>query len=166
MPTAEFDRLDANMDNRISRFEFDSVATPSTPATSYDRFATVDLNRDGSLVRSEWRGAEDEFTRLDRNRDNRISRAEYDGEVTNETPRSGAWRSGYERGTQEGRAAGREDYTRRQGWDLDGQRELQRAESGYKAQVGPLSEYQAGYREGFREAYRAGFTAAGGKAPR
>ena len=165
-PTAEFDRFDVNKDNRISRFEFDSIASASNSSSSYDRFAAVDLNHDGWLVRSEWRGAEDGFTRLDRNRDNRISRVEYDGEVTNETSRSAAWRSGYQRGTQDGRAAGREDHTRRQGWDLDGQRELERADSGYTAQMGALSDYQAGYREGFREAYRASFTAAGGQAPR
>ncbi|HEY0284283.1 MAG TPA: hypothetical protein VGC23_02765, partial [Vicinamibacterales bacterium] len=106
------------------------------------------------------------FTRLDRNRDNRLSRTEYDAEVTTEPTRSAAWRSGFDRGTQEGRAAGREDQTRRQGWDLEGQRELERADSGYTSQVGTLSDYQAGYREGFRSAYRAGFTEAGGKAPR
>ena len=166
MAAGEFDRFDTNRDNRISRFEFETVATASNPSSHYDRFATVDLNHDGWLVRSEWRGTEAGFTRLDRNRDNRLSRTEYDAEVTTETTRSAAWRSGYDRGTQEGRAAGREDYTRRQGWDLEGQRELERADSGYTPQVGTLSDYQAGYREGFRSAYRAGFTEAGGRAPR
>ena len=125
------------------------------------------MNHDGWLVRSEWRGTEDVFTRLDANRDNRLSHAEI------KTPRSQlrrleaqAWRSGSDRGTQEGRAAGREDHTRRQGWDLEGQRELERADSGYTFQVGTLGDYQAGYREGFRSAYRTGFTAAGGTAPR
>ena len=56
--------------------------------------------------------------------------------------------------------------TRRQGWDLEGQRELEQADSGYTPQVGTMSDYQAGYREGFRVAYRAGFTEAGGRAPR
>lgn len=166
MSPMEFDRFDVNRDNRLSRAEFDNGATASNPSTYYDRFATVDLNHDGWLARSEWRGTEAGFSRLDRNRDNRLSRTEYDAEVTNETSRSAAWRSGYDRGTQEGRAAGREDYTRRQGWDLDGQRELERADSGYTQQVGSLSEYQAGYREGFRTAYRAAFTDAGGRAPR
>ena len=124
------------------------------------------MNHDGWLVRSEWRGAEDGFTRLDGNRDNRLSRTEYDAEVTTDATRSAAWRSGFDRGTQEGRAAGREDQTRRQAWDLEGQRELERADSGYTFQVGTLSDYRAGYREGFRTAYRAGFTEAGGRAPR
>ena len=166
MTSIEFDRFDTNRDNRISRAEFDSVVTASDPSSYYDRFATVDQNHDGWLTRSEWRGNESTFTRLDGNRDNRLSRSEYDADVTNDTTRSAAWRAGYDRGMQEGRAAGREDYTRRQGWDLEGQRELVRADSGYTAQVGTLSEYQNGYREGFRDAYRAGFTEAGGRAPR
>jgi hypothetical protein len=165
MASVDFDRFDVNRDNRISRFEFDNIATASDPSSYYDRFASVDANHDGWLVRSEWRGTEATFTRLDANRDNRLSRSEYDAEVTPEANRSAAWRTGYDRGIQEGRAAGREDFTRRQGWDLEGQRELERADSGYTPQVGTLSDYQAGYREGFRNAYRAGFIEAGGKAP-
>jgi hypothetical protein len=49
---------------------------------------------------------------------------------------------------------------------LEGQRELEQANSGYTSQMGTLSDYQAGYREGFRSAYRAGFADAGGKPPR
>ena len=73
------------------------------------------------------------------------------------TPRGGR---AYDRGIQEGRVAGREDYVRNQGWDLEGQRELERADSGYTPQVGSLSDYQAGYREGFGNAYREGFNSA------
>jgi Ca2+-binding EF-hand superfamily protein len=165
MTSIEFDRFDANRDNRISRSEFDNVAGAADPSTYYDRFAVVDVNHDGWLTRSEWRGTETTFTRLDSDRDNRLSRTEYDAEASTDTTRSAAWRTGYDRGIQEGRVAGREDYTRRQGWDLEGQRELERADSGYTPQVGTLSDYQAGYREGFRNAYRAGFIDAGGKAP-
>jgi hypothetical protein len=64
---------------------------------------------------------------------------------------------GYDRGIKEGMAAGREDFNRNQGWDLEGQRELQSADSGYNSSMGPRTDYQAGYREGFRNAYRAGF---------
>jgi hypothetical protein len=160
MGSSDFTRLDLNRDNRISGFEFEN----DTAAYNDDRFATVDVDHDGWLRRSEWRGSEAAFTRLDTNRDNRLSRSEYDAEVTNETARSAAWRAGHDRGTQEGRAAGREDLSRRQGWDLEGQRELELADSGYTPQVGTLSDYQAGYREGFRDAYRAGFTEAGGRA--
>lgn len=164
MGSADFNRFDTNSDNRISRFEFENVSTYSDndPSSYYDRFATVDVNHDGWLVRSEWRGNEPAFRRSDVNRDNRLSRTEYDAEVpatAQSTPanRSAAWRAGYDRGIQEGRAAGREDFVRSQGYDLEGQRELERADSGYTPQVGTLSDYQAGYREGFRNAYREGF---------
>jgi EF hand len=172
MGDADFNRLDVNRDNRISRYEFENDTAAYndyryTPA----QFNTFDTNRDGWLTRPETRMTAVEFDRFDTNRDNRISRFEFENVATasnpwrDDTNRSAAWRTGYDRGIQEGRAAGREDYTRRQGWDLEGQRELERADSGYTPQVGTLSDYQAGYREGFRNAYRAGFTEAGGRAP-
>jgi Ca2+-binding EF-hand superfamily protein len=174
MNNAEFNRLDTNNDNRLSRFEFETAASsdaysPSSSA-SYspnpnsspvnDRFSAADRNGDGWLTRSEWRGTEATFTLLDTNRDNRLSRDEYDATVATNQPqsnRSAAWRSGYDRGIQEGRQAGREDYTNGHGWDLEGQTELEQADSGYNQQVGSRSDYQAGYRAGFRNAYREGF---------
>ena len=171
MGDSDFNRLDLNRDNRISRFEFENDTAAYndyryTPA----QFNTFDANRDGWITRAESRMPAGEFDRFDVNRDNRISRYEFDNIATVETlpeaQPSAAWRTGYDRGIQEGRAAGREDFVRRQGWDLEGQRELERADSGYTPQVGLLSDYQAGYREGFRNAYRAGFIEAGGRAPR
>jgi Ca2+-binding EF-hand superfamily protein len=171
----EFNRLDTNNDNRISRFEFESASDDDVDDDDRryrsdrddddrrylsDRFTNIDTNRDGSLSRIEFRGGDAMFTRLDTNRDNRLSRAEYDAAVRENDPtpaRSAAWRTGYDRGIEEGRRAGREDYVNGHGWDLEGQTELERADSGYNPQVGPLSEYQAGYREGFRNAYREGF---------
>jgi hypothetical protein len=171
MGNADFTRLDVNRDNRISRFEFQND-TGAYQDTRYSpaQFNTFDANRDGWLTRPESRMAAVEFDRFDTNRDNRISRFEFENvatasDPTKEEDRSPAWRTGYDRGIQEGRTAGREDFTRRQGWDLDGQRELEQADSGYTPQVGTLSDYQAGYREGFRNAYRAGFVEAGGRAP-
>ena len=167
MSRDDFNRLDVNRDNRISRFEFENdTAAYNDFRYSPAQFNAFDRNRDGWLTRPESGRSAGEFDRLDTNRDNRISRFEFDNAVTGDGSRSTAWRSGYERGTQEGRAAGREDFTRRQGWDLEGQRELEQADSGYTPQVGILSDYQAGYREGFRAAYPAGFTEAGGRAPR
>jgi Ca2+-binding EF-hand superfamily protein len=165
MSTAVFNRLDTNNDNRLSRFEFDTAASdPYSPAPSSapvnDRFTAADRNSDGWLTRSEWRGTETTFTLLDSNRDNRLSRGEYDATVATNQPqanRSQAWRSGYDRGIQEGRDAGRGDYAQGHGWDLEGQTELERADSGYNQQMGSLSDYQAGYRAGFRNAYREGF---------
>jgi Ca2+-binding EF-hand superfamily protein len=169
MGAAEFDRIDTNNDNRISRFEFESatgVDLDDTRPSVSDRFTVVDTNRDGWISRSEWRGTEVMFTRLDTNRDNRLSHAEYDTQLSPETvtptmpARSAAWRTGYDRGIDEGRRAGREDKVNGHGWDLEGQTELERADSGYNPQVGSLADYQAGYREGFRNAYREGFLAA------
>ena len=82
-----------------------------------------------------------EFDRLDMNNDNRISRFEFEnaataGDSDNGVAHSAAWRTGYDRGIEEGRMAGREDYVRNQGLDLEGQRELERADSGYTPQVG------------------------------
>jgi hypothetical protein len=73
------------------------------------------------------------------------------------SPKSGAWRTGYDRGLDEGRSAGRQDFKRNHGWDLDGQTELERADSGYAPHMGDANDYKAGYREGFRIAYRQGF---------
>lgn len=171
MDSASFTRLDLNRDNRISRFEFENdTAAYNDYKYAPAQFNTFDVNRDGWLTRPESRMAAVDFDRFDVNRDNRISRYEFDTVATASAPstevnHSAAWRTGYDRGIAEGRAAGREDFTRRQGWDLEGQRELERADSGYTPQVGTLSEYQGGYRDGFRNAYRAGFIEAGGRAP-
>jgi Ca2+-binding EF-hand superfamily protein len=158
MTNTVFDHIDVNNDNRITRFEFESAASYQDEV--YDRFSSVDTNRDGWLNRSEWRGTENAFTRLDTNRDNRLSQSEYDARISPTSPepaRSAAWRMGYDRGISEGRQAGREDVAGNRGWDLEGQRELVHADAGYLPGMGSRSEYQAGYREGFRNAYREGF---------
>jgi hypothetical protein len=66
------DRLGTSNDSRISRFR---VRAPSF-ILSYKSFGLIDLNNDGWLVRSEWRGGEPGFTRLDNSRDNRLSRSD------------------------------------------------------------------------------------------
>jgi len=169
MSSAEFNRLDTNRDNRISANEFDAAAGASLPRAN-DRFSNADMNRDGWLTRNEWSWGTEWFDRVDTNRDNRISRAEFDAaaryfnassyryeDATPNGRRSPAFQAGYDRGLSEGRQAGREDYVNRHGWDLEGQTELERADSGYYAQLGTLSDYQNGYREGFRRAYAEGF---------
>jgi hypothetical protein len=170
LSSADFNRLDVNRDNRISRYEFENeTAANNDYQYSRGQFNAFDTNRDGWLTRAESGMRAGEFDRLDSNRDNRVSRFEFENAATatrDDRNRSGAWRSGYDRGTQEGRAAGREDFVRHQGWDLEGQRELEQANSGYTPQMGTLSDYQAGYREAFRIAYRAGFADAGGRPPR
>jgi Ca2+-binding EF-hand superfamily protein len=162
-----FDRADRNRDNLVTRDEFLSVARSS--GNRIDRFRDFDLNHDGAIAHNEWRGDDVEFRALDRNRDNRITRDEY-RDVTgtsgindnvnrrNDTYRaSNAYMAGYERGWSEGKAAGREDRDRNQGWDLDGQRELEQADSGYDPRVGSRPQYQEGYRDGFRASYPEGW---------
>lgn len=146
-----FRRADLNRDNVVSRAEFLSETT----GERRDRFASLDANDDGRVSRAEWRGTAERFELLDVNRDGRLSRDEFSG-VQTET-RTGAYRAGYDRGLAEGRTAGREDRERNQGWDLEGQRELESADSGYDARFGPRNEYQAGYREAFRRGYREGW---------
>ena len=88
--------------------------------------------------------------------DGRLSRQEWDNSPATVLPRqSAAYRAGYDRGHQEGVQAGREDKPRH--WDLEGQRELETADSGYQPNIGSREEYQAGYRAGFRIGYREGF---------
>jgi Ca2+-binding EF-hand superfamily protein len=152
-----FRRADHNHDNVISRAEF--LNEDGVSANRANRFRHFDTNNDGVIDRGEWQDSDVAFRALDQNRDNRLTRAEFRGvsATTGTITRSNAYRAGYERGQSEGRAAGREDRDRNQGWDVDGQRELEAADSGYDVRVGPKSEYQAGYRDGFRPAYREGW---------
>jgi hypothetical protein len=115
----------------------------------------VDVNRDNAITRDEWHWSRASFDERDTNRDGRLTRREF-GEAALET-RSGAYRQGHERGLVEGRQAGREDKQNGVGWDLEGQRELEQADSGYQPNIGSRVEYQSGYREGFRRGYREGF---------
>ena len=123
-------------------------------------FTNIDRNRDGRIALNEWRFDRESFDRADRNGDRVLTRAEFLGDEKL-PPGEGSWsqayRSGYERGQIEGRTAGREDRDRNQGYDLEGQRELETADSGYEARFGSRSEYQDGYRDGFRAAYPQGW---------
>jgi Ca2+-binding EF-hand superfamily protein len=145
-----FDILDDNRDGVLTRAEMVGVEAPP------DLFASLDVNRNGSIARDEWHWSPGSFDRLDRNRDGRITAEEFSGNPP-AAARSKAYQAGYDRGLIEGRAAGREDRERNQGWDLEGQRELEQADSGYDTAIGPRADYQTGYRAGFRIGYREGF---------
>lgn len=147
---ARFNALDANNDNVLTRAEASGTEAPA------DLFEAIDANNDGIIARTEWRWSASSFDVRDSNKDGRLSRDEFAGITSN---RTAAYRTGYDRGLAEGRSAGREDRVRNQGWDLEGQRELVRADSGYQTSMGPRDEYQAGYREGFRRGYREGWEA-------
>lgn len=128
-----------------------------------NRFNRADRNGDDRIGRDEWLGTAEAFARLDRNNDGVISRAEFtaadrvDG-TTRQARETRAYQAGYDRGLAEGRQAGKEDKNVNGGkWDLEGQRELEQADSGFDARLGAREDYQAGYRAGFRLGYREGF---------
>ena len=168
-----FDYLDANGDGRVSRAEWHGTVDRFTALDDNrdgmltrtemrggnepppDLFTSVDVNRDNLITRDEWHWSRASFDERDLNRDGRLSRGEF-GEAALET-RSGVYRQGHDRGLVEGRQAGREDKQNGVGWDLEGQRELEQADSGYQPNMGSRAEYQSGYREGFRRGYREGF---------
>ncbi len=175
---SRFDGLDANGDNRISRGEWrdgrdvfarldenrDGVLTRAeltVDATAADRFEQLDADRSGAITRGEWVESAAAYTRLDANRDGRLTRQEMAGDADAGAVRgdgqTAAWRSGYARGLADGRAAGREDRERNQGFDLEGQRELETADAGYAPRDGSRTDFQAGYRAAFRVAYREGY---------
>jgi Ca2+-binding EF-hand superfamily protein len=146
-----FDALDANRDGTLTRAE-----AVGTEGGVRDEFKSVDVNGDGAIGREEWHWNTAAFDRLDANHDNRLSRGEFETPPAAPTAtETAAYRAGYERGRQEGIQAGKEDKPR--GWDLEGQRELETADSGYQGRLGRLDEYQAGYRAGFRRGYHEGF---------
>jgi Ca2+-binding EF-hand superfamily protein len=149
-----FERVDRNDDGRISLPEFLGEDVAATTGLRRRGFAQLDTNGNGVITRNEWIDSRDEFEALDDDNDGAITRAEF----RNSENQSEAFRAGYNRGMTEGRQAGYEDKNVNGGrWDLDGQRELEQADSGYTTAIGSRSEYQSGYRAGFRRGYALGF---------
>ena len=146
---ARFAALDANRDGVITRVE---MLGPDAPS---ELFSSVDVNRDRVVTVEEWHWSRASFDARDLDRNGRLTREEFNG-VASQPVRSAAFKAGHERGLVEGRQAGRED-KQAGAWDLEGQRELEQADSGYEARFGPRPEYQAGYREAFRRSYREGY---------
>lgn len=167
-----FRRQDTNGDGVLSGAETGGL-TPGARGAAVDAqaaldrrnaaFSRADTNNDGRLGRDEWRGNLASFNRADSNHDGAVTRVEFlqrpgAGTPGEEQPQTRAYRAGYEKGRLEGRQAGKEDRQVNGGkWDLEGQRELEQADSGYDNSLGPRAEYQAGYRAGFRLGYREGF---------
>ena len=110
---ARFDRADRNGDGRIARNEWtgttaaSSAWTQTATSTSRAQEFLADSGRSGERCHVRRRGPRN-------------------------TTR--AYLSGYDRGRSEGRQAGKEDKGVNGGhWDLEGQRELEQADSGYTA---------------------------------
>jgi len=168
--TQSFRQHDTNRDGVLSGTE----VAPNQAENEAERrrregidygFTRADQNRDGRISRDEWSGNTAEFTRMDRNTDGIVTREEFGGSSDGTAPTSGerrptpSYQAGFAKGIVEGRDAGRAD--RGLGasgrWDLEGQRELEQADSGYYPAIGPREEYQTGYRAGFRLGYKEGF---------
>jgi Ca2+-binding EF-hand superfamily protein len=171
-----FRDLDSNGDGVLSGAEV--RVRPGQAATGGDRnrreqmiarFDRADRNRDGRLIRDEWPGNDASFNRMDQDRDMVITFDEFsavvaEGSATGTSGRAlsrtttRGYQAGYDKGLIEGRDAGRADKGVNGGtWDLEGQRELEQADSGYREELGVRADYQAGYRAGFRVGYREGF---------
>jgi Ca2+-binding EF-hand superfamily protein len=148
-----FNAMDANHDGFVTRVEM--IGTELPP----ELFSSLDVNRDGAIALNEWHWSRKAFDRRDLNHDARITRDEFDGPGTVGTsgPQGVAYQAGFERGQAEGRAQAREDRVRNQGYDAEGQRELDTADSGYEPRLGPKADYQAGYRAGWRRGYPEGW---------
>jgi len=116
-------------------------------------FALVDLDGNGQVTKQEWTRA---FTQLDVNRNGSLTQEELWSR--NAPPvLTRAFQAGRDRGLNDGHQAGREDRDRRGVWDLDGQRELEQADAGYRSELGARDQYQTGYREAFRQGYADGY---------
>jgi Ca2+-binding EF-hand superfamily protein len=172
-----FRQHDTNRDGVLSGDEVWVPAGQGTPDRARReeraaRFERVDTNGDGRVSVREWTGTRAMFDRMDRNHDEFLSRDEFMDVVTNRPAattgeraippesqtRTRAYQAGYQKGLEEGRQAGREDKNINGGkWDLEGQRELEQADSGYRNELGMRTDYQAGYRAGFRVGYPEGF---------
>jgi Ca2+-binding EF-hand superfamily protein len=159
-----FRESDRNNDGVLTRREFqrsDEFQEDRGNEGPADSFQTLDADGDGLIWPREWRGSRATFEARDSNRDGVLTRDELNRAARPPEQKQGtesvAYQAGVARGLAEGRAAGREDRERRQGWDLEGQRELEQADSGYSPRVGSREEYQAGYRAGFRRGYPEGY---------
>jgi Ca2+-binding EF-hand superfamily protein len=70
-----FSNMDQNRDGALSRFEV--VGGVEEPNDTWDQFASLDYDRNGSIARDEWHWSTASFNRNDSNRDGRLSRQEF-----------------------------------------------------------------------------------------
>ena len=143
-----FRRQDRNGDGFLSREEVNQGGRADRD------FDFIDFDGNGRVSRDEWIRA---FNQFDLDGDGALTEGELQGSASDTPPASAAFEAGRERGLADGRQAGRGDRASGGAWDLEGQRELEQADAGYRADLGSRQEYQAGYREGFRRGYAEGF---------
>lgn len=151
-----FRQHDRNNDGVLSGQELDAARDDLDVNDGYGLvgdFSRVDLDGNGYVTAQEWRRA---FTQLDDNRDGSLTQDELRMRNNRAPVVTRAFQAGRDRGTIDGRQAGREDAQRRV-WDLDGQREMEQADAGYQNELGARDQYQVGYREGFRQGYSEGY---------
>ena len=72
---AVFNGLDRNRDGVLSRFEV--VGSQDTTGDTWDEFAALDYDRNGTLSRNEWHWSAASFNQRDLNRDGRLSQSEF-----------------------------------------------------------------------------------------
>jgi hypothetical protein len=83
--------LDRNRDGILSRFEV--VGAQDTTGDTFDRFASLDYDRNGSLARTEWHWSQGSFNARDLDRNGTLTRREYEatgGDVSGAAGASGA----------------------------------------------------------------------------
>jgi EF hand len=71
-----FNDLDRNRDGVLSRFEV--VGGQDTTGDTWDQFASLDYDRNGSIARNEWHWSNVSFNQRDANRDGMLSRREFE----------------------------------------------------------------------------------------
>ena len=74
--TAAFNDLDRNRDGVLTRFEV--VGGTEWNSDTWDQFASLDYDRNGSISRDEWHWSAGNLNQRDLNKDGRLSRREFD----------------------------------------------------------------------------------------
>jgi Ca2+-binding EF-hand superfamily protein len=149
---ARFAALDENGDGTLARAEVTGSA-----GTEPDLFTSLDVNGDGVIMRNEWHWSVAAFEARDADDDGRITREEAVAGGGTPAAQAQAHRDGYERGVEDGRAAGRRDRERGIDFNLEARTELSTGDPAYRGEAATRVAYQTGYREGFRRGYREAF---------